>query len=101
MWKNAIWLFVLALFILFAFLPSYTQLQDLRMKNVQYEQEIIRLKRERARLLREKKLLLEDPVYLEKVAREKMGLIKEGEMVYKITPAKKVAPKPTPKPGQP
>ncbi len=26
------------------------------------------------------------PYYLEKVAREKMGLIKEGEVVYKITP---------------
>lgn len=62
------------------------------MRNLQYGQEILRLRRERAQLLREKKLLLEDPIYLEKVAREKMGLIKEGEVVYKITPAKKKEP---------
>ncbi len=92
MLKNAIWLFIIALFILFCFLPSYTQLQDLRLRNVQYEQDIIRLKRERVLLEREKKLLLEDPVYLEKVAREKMGLIKDGEVVYKITPVNATKP---------
>jgi cell division protein FtsB len=31
--------------------------------------------------------LEEDPVYLEKVAREKMGLIKKGEVVYQLVPA--------------
>jgi len=87
MLKHAIWIFILAIFILFAFLPSYTQMQDLKLRNVQYEQEIIRLKRERAQLEREKQLLIHDPQYLEKVAREKMGLIKEGEVIYKITPA--------------
>lgn len=94
MWKNAIWLFVLALFVLFAFLPSYTQLQDLRFKNVQYEHEVRRLKREQSRLEREKRLLVEDPVYIEKVAREKLGLIKEGEVVYKIMPANAVTTTP-------
>jgi cell division protein FtsB len=87
MLKHAIWLFILAIFVLFAFLPSYTQLQDLKLRNVQYEDEIIRLKRERVQLERERKLLISDPQYLEKVAREKMGLIKEGETIYRITPA--------------
>ena len=91
MLKNAIWLFVIAIFVLFAFLPSYTQMQDLRLRNAQYEQEILRLRRERLMLERERKLLQEDPAYLEKVAREKMGLIKEGEVVYKITPAPKAS----------
>jgi cell division protein FtsB len=35
--------------------------------------------------LEEKRLLEEDPAYLEKVGREKMGLIRKGEVVYKIS----------------
>ncbi len=86
MLKNAIWLFVFSIVVLFVFLPSYSELQDLRQKNADYVQQIEGLKKERLELLEEKRLLEEDPVYLEKVAREKMGLIREGEVVYKITP---------------
>ena len=37
--------------------------------------------------LKEQMNSLEDPFYLEKMAREKLGLAKEGEIVYKILPA--------------
>jgi len=86
MLKNAIWLFVLSVLVLFIFVPSYSELQDLRKKNAEYVQQIKALKQERVELLQERRLLEEDPIYLEKVAREKMGLIREGEVVYKITP---------------
>lgn len=85
--KNAFWLFVLTLFVFFAFMPSYTRMQDLKQKNREYSRLIRYLEKKEHDLKEEKRLLEEDPVYLEKVAREKMGLIKEGEVVYKITPA--------------
>ena len=67
-------------------MPSYTKMSDLRQKNAEYQSEIVDLKKKNTQLREEKRLLEEDPVYLERVAREKMGLIKEGEVVYKLTP---------------
>jgi len=87
MLKNAIWLFAVTIIILLVFLPSYSQLQDLKQKNSDFSQKIEHLTRENAQLKEEKRRLEEDPVYLEKVAREKMGLVREGEVIYRITPA--------------
>ncbi|MFA5087923.1 MAG: septum formation initiator family protein [Candidatus Omnitrophota bacterium] len=84
--KNAFWLFLFATVILFVFLPSYTKMQDLQQKNVEYKREIDLLQKKRDHLIREKKLLESDPVYLEKVAREKMGLVREGEVIYRLLP---------------
>lgn len=83
--KNAVWLFCFAIVIFLVFLPSYTRMQDLRQKNLEYKKEIVDLKQQHAKLKRERMLLEKDPIYLEKVAREKMGLIREGEVVYRMT----------------
>jgi len=86
MLKNAIWLFIITTFVFIYFLPSYTKMQDLKQKNLEYQKEIQALQAKNAQLTREKERLENDPEYLEKVAREKMGLIREGEVVYKIVP---------------
>ncbi|HRZ40376.1 MAG TPA: septum formation initiator family protein [Candidatus Omnitrophota bacterium] len=86
MWKNPFILFLLAVGLFLIFLPSYQKMQDLKTANADYEQRIRELMEENQVLAEEKRLLLEDPVYLEKVAREKMGLIREGEVIYKIEP---------------
>ena len=88
MLKNAIGLFVITLVVFIYFLPSYTKMQDLKQKNRDYGQQIMALKRQNEQLLEEKRLLETDPAYLEKVAREKMGLIKEGEYILELVPAK-------------
>ncbi len=85
--KNAIWLFGLTVLILALFFPAFGKMNEIRNKNRQYEQQISELTLKNNELKKELRLLKEDPVYLEKVAREKMGLIKEGEVIYKITPA--------------
>ncbi len=90
MLKNAIWLFAFATIVLIVFLPSYTKMQDLQQKNFEYQRKIKELEDKNARLKIEKRLLEEDPEYFEKVAREKMGLIKEGEVVYKLMPVNAV-----------
>ena len=86
MLKNAIWLFIITVVALMIFLHPFSQMQDLKQKNQDYAKRIDNLREENFRLKKEKALLERDPVYLERVAREKMGLVKEGEMVYKLTP---------------
>ncbi len=86
MLKNPFILFVVAVVLFLAFLPSYQKMQDLAQKNLECQQQIYELVDENRRLEEEKRLLEEDPTYLEKVAREKMGLIREGEVIYKIAP---------------
>ena len=88
--KNAIGLFTICFLILLYFLPSFTQMQDLKAKNQRYLEEIKQLKQKNLDLVAEKYRLEHDPVYLEKVAREKMGLVKEGEMIYRMAPRNEV-----------
>jgi cell division protein FtsB len=86
MLKNAIWIFTITFLILIWFLPSFTKLQDIRQKDFECQKQIKKLEAEQKLLLKERKSLLEDPEYSEKIAREKMGLIREGEMIYRVEP---------------
>ncbi len=84
--KNAVWLFGVAAVILVIFLPSYTKMQDLRYRNAQYKKQIEDLKQEQARLLEEERRLKDDPDYKEKVIRKEMGVMKKGEVIYRVVP---------------
>lgn len=84
MLRNPLWLITFVVLILAFFLPSYTQLQDLRQKNSDYEHQILELTKKNAELKEEKRLLKENPDYFEKVARERMGLVKDNEVIYKL-----------------
>ena len=84
MLKNAIVLFTVSLVLLIIFLPSYRRMQDLRHRNLNYSRKIENMQREYIRLSEERRRLNEDPEYLERIAREKMGLVREGEVVYKF-----------------
>lgn len=68
------------------FLPAYSKLQDIQQKNIELENRIAELKLENGKLRREQQMLKHNPEYLEKVARDKMGLIKDGESIMRITP---------------
>ena len=74
---------------LLIFLPGYSKLQELKQRNRELESRIKATKQENIELRQEKKKLKEDIVYLERVAREKMGLIREGEIIYRIVPEEK------------
>jgi cell division protein FtsB len=89
MLKNAIGLFIFTVIILLVFLPSYSKLQDLKQKNQDYAQRIKDLEAKNKKLIQEKHLLETDPEYIEKVGREKMGLVRPGEKIYKFAPATK------------
>lgn len=83
--KKATWLFTIAFIVFIIFLPGYTKLQDLKQKNKDLETRAKALQKENVALKQKKELLENDPFYLEKVAREKMGVSRKGEVIYKIT----------------
>lgn len=84
--KKKIILKFLGLFTLFAimFLPGYSKYQELRQKNRALEEKISALQLSNVRLENEIKRLYKDPAYMEKVARDKLKITKNGEVVYKI-----------------
>jgi len=87
--KKAFWLFGSAVFLLILFLPGYTKLQELRDKNRDLEIKIKRLTMENVLLQQERKRIESDPVYQERIIRDKMGVVRKGEIPIKIVPPKK------------
>ena len=71
--------------LLIIFLPGFSRLQELRAKNKSLNDEIIRLHKENQDLEKQIELLETDPFYIEKKARDKMGIGREGEIRYKVT----------------
>jgi cell division protein FtsB len=84
--KNALMLFFICAAVLIFFLPSYLKMQALNEKNQAYEKQIAALEKDTTLSEEEQRRLVEDPAYFEKVAREKLGIIKDDEVIYKILP---------------
>lgn len=84
---KAFWLFGIAVFLLLIFLPGYTKLQELRDKSQGLEFKIKQLTIENSLLEQELKRVQNDPFYQEKIAREKMGVVRKGEIPVKIVPS--------------
>ena len=82
--KRIVWFLGISLAILIIFLPGYTKLQELRDKNRQLDREIKRINSENIILQEQFNLIQNDPLYQEKVAREKMGIVRKGEIPFKI-----------------
>ena len=70
--------------LLAVFIPSYSKLQSLKNVNQDLTEQIENLKIENTQLTRKIRNLTEDPLYIENVARKKMGISKKGELIYKI-----------------
>ena len=84
--RRAFWLFGITLFLLIIFLPGYTKLQELKDKNYDLAVKIKKLNIENALLQQELSRVQNDPVYQEKIARDKMGIVRRGEIPIKIVP---------------
>ena len=87
--KKAFWLGGIAVFLLIIFLPGYTKLQELRDRNRDLETKIKKLKIENALLQEELTRVQSDVVYQEKIVRDKMGVVRKGEVPIKIVPQEK------------
>ena len=84
--RKAFWLFGITIFLLAIFLPGYTKLQELRDRNRDLEDKIRRLRIENSLLQQEVQRIDNDSTYQERIAREKMGLVRKGEVPIKILP---------------
>ena len=76
----------LALAVVFvAFLtPRMIQVQKLKERSAALDVELKDLKSQNNQLEQELRMLRDDPVYLEKVARAQFNKAKQGEIVYKV-----------------
>ncbi len=86
--RKAFWLFGITVFLLIIFLPGYTKLQELRDRNRDLEIKIRRLSIENSLLQEEIERIENDPLYREKIVREKMGIVKKGEIPVRIVPSR-------------
>ena len=82
-------MFGLTVLLLVLFLPGYTKLQELKDKNQDLEVKMRKLNIENALLQQELGRIENDPVYQEKIMREKMGVVRKGEIPVKIVPRQK------------
>lgn len=87
--RKAFWLFGFTILLLILFLPGYIKLQGLRTKNRQLEDGFRKMTVENYLLQQELKRVDNDPVYQEKMARDKMGVVRKGEIPIKIFSDKK------------
>jgi len=70
--------------LLIIFLPGYSKLQQVRAKHQELLEKIAELEKDNDRLATQIERLEQDTLYIEKKAREKMGLSGKGEIIYKV-----------------
>jgi cell division protein FtsB len=87
--RKSFWLFSFAVLLLILFLPGYIKLQESRVKNRQLEDNFRKIAIENSLLQEELKRVQNDPFYQEKIARDKMGVVRKGEIPVKIFSDKK------------
>ena len=80
------WFLGIILFILIIFLPGYTKLQELKDKNKDLEAMINQIESENVLLENKILRIQQDPIYQEEIIREKLGVVRRGEVIYKIEP---------------
>lgn len=83
--KKRLILFLAVFFILaLIFFPSFSRCQKLALEKRRLEGRIKELEEENKKLEEEKYKLENDADYIERRAREKLGVVKENEIPYKI-----------------
>ena len=91
-----VWIFVVVFAACAVYLPGLSKYLALKRKEEQLDQQIAQLKAQIDALKSEDNLLRTDLGHLEQVVRRELGLVKPGEIVYKVVerniPEKKNAP---------
>ena len=81
--KELIYPLIVIAVILFIFLPGFAKLQELKEENRNLEKRIEILVKTNEELKAEKEKLENDPSYVEKIAREKLGMARKNEIILK------------------
>jgi len=78
-----------AVLVIYAFTPCVIEQRKLNKQIANLENEIERVRESNKKLAKEISALKNDPLYIEKLARKELGLIRSGEVIYKLKPDKK------------
>ena len=70
----------------FVYYPGYKKVQEAKMRNRMLKEELSLLFAKNKDLEKKLELLENDVVYIEKRAREKLGVAGEGEIIYDFVP---------------
>lgn len=79
-----IWIFILVFVAGAIYLPALSKYMKLKRKEDELSQTVARLQAEIETLKKEEHLLRTDVTHLEQVIREELGLVKPGEVIYKV-----------------
>lgn len=85
-WSRVLLLIFLVYFV-YTFTVQQLKINDLKRQEMELSREIERLSAERAELQKEIELLNTDS-YIEELARDQLGLVKPGEILYKVSPGR-------------
>lgn len=77
-------LIISGIVLLIIYLPGYVKIQKLKTKQQALLAKVEEIREENANLSEQVKMLEKDPVYGEKKAREKLGLSRKGEIIYRV-----------------
>lgn len=84
--KKMSFLLGIVLLLLVIFFPGFSKIQELRQENKELDEKIVNIEGENLSFEQEKTKLETDSLYVEKVARQKMGIAKKDEIIYRILP---------------
>lgn len=73
-------------FLMYLFIPTYSTLARYREEREALDIRIKGLEEENENLKIEIRKFQSDPVYIEKIAREELGMMRQGEIIYRISP---------------
>lgn len=92
-----VWIFIILFVAAVIYLPGISKYLSLKRKQAQLSEEIKRLENEIESLRQEEHLLTTNMAHLEEVMRSELGLVKPGEVIYRIVeePTKSATPKAT------
>jgi len=85
--KSLLWItaiVAIGLAISYFFWPQFMKYEEIKRSEKSLEIRVEAEENKNARLRREEHNLRTDPQYIEKVAREKLGLVKQDEIIYKF-----------------
>ncbi|MFH1398096.1 MAG: septum formation initiator family protein [Candidatus Omnitrophota bacterium] len=80
--------FAAAILLLIIFLPTYTKIQELRDRNRDLFNKNIALGKENKLLEEQLRRIENDPVYQERILREKMGVVRKDEIPVRVVGGK-------------
>lgn len=82
--RSVIIALLIGVLLIWVFVPIFAKISKLKNQKSELQTEIQRLALRNLALDQELKLLKNDPVYVEYMARRTFGTAKEGEVVYKL-----------------